>query len=152
MSIIVLPTDFSELAGGALPWARRMAEAFDTQIHILHIVRESQHYEGLEVIVSDSLPTTDDLIENAKRRLAAYAKSKLPEWGDRVVPVVKVGTPFVQIIRYARDMRASMIVISTHGHTGLKHVLLGSTTEAVVRLADCPVLSIRSPEFEFEMP
>jgi nucleotide-binding universal stress UspA family protein len=152
MSIIVLPTDFSTLSTGAVPLARRMAEALDAQIHCLHIVRDAPYYEGLEVLRAQSLPTTDDLMREARQRLADYIDSQLHELRGRVVTVVKIGTPFVQIIRYAREMHAEMIVISTHGHTGLRHVLLGSTTEAVVRQADCPVLSIRSPEMEFEKP
>lgn len=152
MSIIVVPTDFSELAGSVFPLARRMADALDAQIHCLHILRDTPYYEGLEVVLAASLPTTDDILDEAKEKLAAYVKSELPELADRVVPVVKIGTPFVQIIRYAREMNAEMIVISTHGHTGLRHVLLGSTTEAVVRQADCPVLSVRNPQMEFERP
>jgi universal stress protein A len=152
MSVIVVPTDFSELAASALPLARRMADALDAEIHCLHIVRDVPYYEGIDVILADSLPTVDEINSKSEQKLAAYVKSALPDYGDRAVPVVRIGTPFIQIIRYAREMHAQMIVISTHGHTGLKHVLLGSTTEAVVRQADCPVLSARSPEMEFVKP
>jgi nucleotide-binding universal stress UspA family protein len=62
------------------------------------------------------------------------------------------GPPFVEIVRYAREAQATMIVMSTHGRSGLTHMLMGSTTEAVVRKASCPVLSIRNPEMRFEMP
>ncbi len=152
MSIIVVPTDFSELAGSALPLARRMADALDAEIHCLHIVRDTPYYEGIDVVLSDSVPTTAELEKKAEQRLRSYVLAELPDFANPVVPVVKVGTPFVQIIRYAREVDADMIVISTHGHTGLKHMLLGSTTEAVLRQADCPVLSVRSPEMEVAQP
>jgi nucleotide-binding universal stress UspA family protein len=152
MSIIVLPTDFSVHASAAIPWALRMADSLDAQIHCLYIVRDTPYYEGLDVILAESLPTTDGLLSGAKLRLAAHVQSAFPDHADRIVPVVEVGTPFVQIVRYAREKQAEMIVISTHGHTGLKHVLLGSTTEAVVRHAECAVLSVRTPALEFEKP
>jgi universal stress protein A len=152
MNIVVLPTDFSKLASGALPWARKMAEAFDAQIHCLHVVREAQYYGGLEVVLAESLPTSDDLVRDAERRIEAYVETELRDLGERAIGKVKVGTPFVEIIRYAREVEAKLIVMSTHGHSGLKHVLLGSTTEAVVRKSDCPVLSIRSPDLRFVMP
>jgi len=152
MRIIVLPTDFSIHASAAIPWALRMSDTLDAQIHCLYIVRDAPYYEGLDVILAESLPTTDSLLRDAELKLEAHIRSAFPEHADRVVPVVEVGTPFVQIVRYAREHHAEMIVISTHGHTGLKHVLLGSTTEAIVRHADCAVLSVRSPALEFEKP
>jgi nucleotide-binding universal stress UspA family protein len=65
---------------------------------------------------------------------------------------VRVGTPFYEIVRYAREMKIDLIVMGTHGHTGLVHVLLGSVTEKVVRKAPCPVLTVRHPEHEFVHP
>jgi len=62
------------------------------------------------------------------------------------------GIPAEEIVDFARNNEIDLIVMSTHGRTGLKHVLMGSTTEKVVRKAPCPVLSIRHPEHEFVMP
>ena len=75
--------------------------------------------------------------------------------GDAVVTVKRFiarGFPADEIVSFARNNGIDLIVMSTHGRTGLKHVLLGSTTEKIVRMAPCPVLSIRHPEHEFVMP
>ena len=60
--------------------------------------------------------------------------------------------PFVQIVRAAADLKADLIVLGTHGRSGLKHALFGSVAEKVVRKAPCPVLSVRHPDHKFEMP
>ena len=62
------------------------------------------------------------------------------------------GSPFLEIIQYAKENNVDLIVMGTHGHSGLVHVLLGSVTERVVRKAPCPVLTIRHPEHEFIHP
>jgi nucleotide-binding universal stress UspA family protein len=152
MSGIVLPTDFSPLARGAIPWACRMAEALKANIHCLHVVREEQYYGGLDMVLPASMPTSQELLQAAEEQLREYTKRELAEWEGRVVHSAKLGTPFVEIVRYARDTQATMIVMSTHGRSGLTHMLMGSTTESVVRKASCPVLSIRSPDLQFEMP
>ena len=69
-----------------------------------------------------------------------------------VHPEVREGTPFAEIVRCARDKDIDLIVMGTHGHTGLAHMLLGSVTEKVVRKAPCPVLTVRHPEHEFVHP
>ena len=65
---------------------------------------------------------------------------------------VGVRAPFTEIIRFAKDKDIDLIVMGTHGHTGLAHVLLGSVAEKVVRKAPCPVLTVRHPEHEFVHP
>jgi len=65
---------------------------------------------------------------------------------------VREGSPFVEIIRFASEENMDLIVLSTHGHTGLAHVLLGSVTEKVVRKAPCPILTVHDPEHEFVHP
>jgi nucleotide-binding universal stress UspA family protein len=152
MNIIVRPTDFSELANGALPWARKMADAFDAKIHCLHVVRDTPYAGGLEIVLPETLPTTEELIQQFDDHMRSYIDTEFADWGERVIGKVRRGVPFVEIIRYAREVQAMMIVMSTHGYSGLTHMLVGSTTEAVVRKADCPVFSIRSPEMRFEMP
>ena len=70
----------------------------------------------------------------------------------KVHPEVLEGAPFAEIVRYAREKDVDLIVMGTHGHTGLAHVLVGSVTEKVVRKAPCPVLTVRHPEHEFVHP
>jgi nucleotide-binding universal stress UspA family protein len=152
MNTVVLPTDFSPLSNGAIPWACRIAQALNAAIHCLHVVREPQYFGGLDIVLPGTLPTTEELAKAAEDQLRGYIETKLREWDGRAVGKVMVGTPFVEIVRYARETQATMIVMSTHGHSGLAHMLMGSTTDAVVRKASCPVLSVRNPEMRFEMP
>ena len=72
--------------------------------------------------------------------------------GAAVVRDVRVGTPFLEIVRYAKETAIDLIVIGTHGRSGLAHVLLGSTAEKIVRKAPCPVLTVRPEGHDFVMP
>jgi nucleotide-binding universal stress UspA family protein len=65
---------------------------------------------------------------------------------------VRTGTPFLEIINSAKDLPADLVVMGTHGRTGLKHMLIGSVAEKVVRKSPCPVLTVKHPHHEFEMP
>jgi nucleotide-binding universal stress UspA family protein len=69
-----------------------------------------------------------------------------------VVREIRQGSPFLEIIRYAKEKNIDLIVLGTHGRSGLAHVMLGSVAERVVRIAPCPVLTVRHPEHEFVMP
>ena len=139
---IVLPIDFSELSMAAVPWAKRMASVTDGAIHCVYTVEPPQVYSALDMAPAIPLPTTDELTESAKAQLESFAAEQLA--GVDTVCNVLIGKPSEQIVEYAREIKASLIVMTTHGYSGLEHVVLGSTTEAVLRNASCPVLSIRS--------
>jgi nucleotide-binding universal stress UspA family protein len=146
---IIVPTDFSEHSAIALGWARRMSALLDTPIHCVYVMSEASVYSGMEFIPA-AYPSMEEIREGAEAELVRFiAKHDL---GSEPTGVVLTGAPFVEIIRYARAQDAAMIIMSTHGYGGLKHVLLGSTTAAVVRKAACPVLSIPALDGEFEMP
>jgi len=87
--------------------------------------------------------TQDQMAQFVEKHLAGF---------PRLTAKVISGRPFVEIIHYARNMAMDLIVIATHGRSGLKHVLMGSVAERVVRKAPCPVLSVRSDEHGFVMP
>jgi len=146
---IVVPTDFSDHSAAALSWAKKMAAALDAPIRCIYVARDPATYAGSDYMIY-SVPPIEEIKEQAVAKMEKFASAhKLDADLDKDV---LVGTPFVEIVRDARAQNASMIVMSTHGHSGLKHVLLGSTTEAVVRKASCPVLSVPAPGVEFEMP
>ena len=69
-----------------------------------------------------------------------------------IQPIVEKGIPFVEIIKTAKDNHIDVIIMGTHGRTGLGHILIGSVAERVIRIAPCPVLSIRLPNQVFSMP
>ena len=91
-----------------------------------------------------ALPSVDvDMNARAKEELEQLAKREIT--GLEVVSIIKTGKPFVEIVETALEEDIDLIIIATHGHTGIEHVLFGSTAEKVVRKAPCPVLTIREP-------
>ncbi len=141
-NVIVVPTDFSELSQAALPWARRMAEQMQAEIHCIYVVEEPHIYATLDM-GPVPIPSVDELTRSAEKRMANFSSTHLKGLGQVTTKVI-VGRPAEEVVRYAKEKNAALIIMTTHGYSGVKHVLLGSTTEAVLRNAACPVLSIRS--------
>lgn len=138
---ILVPTDFSDLSKRAIEAAVHLARLSKARLLLLHVV-ESTWYMGTYGL--DPLP-----IPNLEHELRQAAEKRLEELAGELVPadvtrriVVCEGTPWVDIVRVAQEEDVDMIVLSTHGYTGLKHALLGSHAERVVRTARCPVLTV----------
>jgi nucleotide-binding universal stress UspA family protein len=134
---ILAPTDFSAHANQAVTAAFDLAQTFGAKLSLLHVIEVPVY--AIEV----SLPLAD-LEHDARRALACL----LPEAAAARVEVtrlVELGVPAQKILEAARAEQADLIVMSTHGRTGLGHLVLGSVAERVVRLAPCPVLTIRPP-------
>ena len=129
---VLFPTDFSAASERAGLVARDMARQQGVRLHVIHVVP----------------PITDPEDSPEKlRRLAAEIGKDL-----RVESALLSGRVAHQIIRYARDKRVGLIVLGTHGRTGVSRVLLGSVAEGVVRLAPCPVLTVPASAIEVEEP
>jgi universal stress protein A len=143
-NVIVLPIDFSELSQAALPWARRMAAVLDAEIHCVYTVEPPHIYSALDMVPAIPLPTTAELGENAASQLNEFVSEHLGGLDPAAKIFVLTGNPADQIVSYAEETGAELIVMTTHGYSGLEHVVLGSTTESVLRHAKCPVLSVRS--------
>ncbi len=145
---ILVPTDFSETAQHALGYARDLAQRFDAEIHLLHVVPDpvAQGWAGeaTGLIIPDLLQTWE---ADSERRLAEITVE-----GVTVERVTAVGHDFVEILRCAGGNGIDLIVMGTHGRGAVKHMLLGSVAEKVVRKASCPVLTVRHPGYEFVMP
>ena len=137
---IVVATDLSEFLVSALPYAAAFAEKFDAEIILVHVVEP--RFPPPEV---GTLPP--QVVEQDESALAEeYLQRLRQEVLDddlQIRTLVRNGVPFQEITRLASSLNADLIILSTYGHTGLKHVLLGSTAERVVRHADCPVLVVR---------
>ena len=151
---ILYPTDFSEYSLAALPYAVALAQQNDAELYCLHIVEmPTEEYLTGDYMVPLDVPHVpeDRILRTARARLERFVSEHLSEI-DKVTPRVLTGTPFVEIIRYAREQSIDMIVIGTHGHSALAAMLLGSVAEKVVRTAPCPVLTVRDPSHKFEAP
>ena len=134
---ILVPVDFSENASEAVKAASELATQMGARITLIHVIEPPplmSGYEALPYKVSD-------------KQLEMTAKTELEALAVRFVNpavetkwVLRKGKAHHEIVEAARELKADLLVISTHGHTGLKHTLLGSTAERVVRHARCPVL------------
>ena len=150
---ILFPFDFSELSLHGLRYARSFAEGYSAELHVLHVVDEACLY--WMAMGPNSVPVgppPEELVSVSTREMDKFIQEHLADAGFPVITEVQLGRPFMDIIRYAREKDIDLIVLGTHGRSGLKHVLLGSVAERVVRKATCPVLTIRHPEHEFVMP
>jgi len=148
---ILFATDFSDCAGRAQRMAHELAVRFGAELHLLHVIHDiavdvPEFGMGLAFpsLVANAGGKRHELKEQALQRLrASIHDSEQKE--HRIVLDARFGKPFVEIIRYARDHEIDLIVVGSHGRTGLTHALLGSVAEKVVRKAPCPVLTVRQP-------
>lgn len=150
---IVCPIDFSDISAHAIGYARSLAEQYKATVHLLHVVDEAYQYWA--AVGPNSVPIgppPEELVQAAREGMVNFVDKHFPSSGGKPVTHVELGRPFVEIVRYARKVNADLIVIGTHGRSGLSHVLLGSVTEKVVRKASCPVLTVRPPDVTFELP
>jgi universal stress protein A len=149
---ILVPTDFSTHSRNALRYAAAFADRFGAELHLLHVVQDLALFVPDTVAVSPvAAPPLDRLTAAVREALLREVRESGLE-GRAVCLEVREGTPFEEIVRYAREKAVDLIVLGTHGRTGLAHVLLGSVSEKVVRKAPCPVLTVRHPEHEFVHP
>lgn len=147
---ILIPTDFSDASTIAVRYGKAFAESFDARLHLLHVQEE---------------PVVTAIAEGFYLPSGAFAEMKNAALAklDEIVTqaemgalkphvILRKGSPFVEIIRCARELNIDLIVMGTHGRGPIAHMLMGSVAERVVRKAPCPVLTVRNPEHEFVMP
>jgi len=141
---ILVPFDFSNPSEKALAYAIQFAEQFHAGIHLLHVVAPVMYPPDAGFVPIEE----PKLLAASKTRLSALAHEVIPP--ERLSKIeVRIGNPYWEISQCARDLPADLIVIATHGYTGFKHVIMGSTAERVVRHAPCPVLVVRLEERDF---
>lgn len=147
---VLLATDFSAAAREAAGHASALASASEATLHLLHVIEEFAYWESFSLQHFPSPEVYEELESNARIALEDLARDA--ELGGDVATHVRHGKPFIEIIRAARDLAADVLVIGSHGQSGLSETLFGSTAEKVVRKAPCAVLVVRHPEHRFEMP
>lgn len=142
---ILVPTDFSDMSSKALKYAQSFAEFFGSRITVLHVI-EPTVYPAEFGYTPTILDTYDASVRDKVGEQLTSLTKRIQIKADTVV---REGHPYNEIVAAAKDLDVSLIIIPTHGRTGLKHMLLGSTAERVVRHAPCPVLTIRDREHDF---
>ena len=144
---ILVPVDFSDAAEGVVEYALDVARDRNAEVTLLHVVgMPTAPFDPAYGVAADPKVLLD-LQDGAVKGLAQLA-AKFP--GTAVRTRVLVGSPSREIVREAKEWEADLVVVGTHGRTGLRHVFLGSVAENVVRLAPCPVLTLRLRGFEIE--
>ncbi|MDT4968261.1 MAG: hypothetical protein QOJ64_2998 [Acidobacteriota bacterium] len=146
ISSILLPTDFSDCANYALSYATSLARQFGAKIICVHVVEPVVPTVGYTGI-TEPLPIADiseQLEDSATRELPKIAECEECSGLD-VEEVIAHGDAAAEIVRAAKEREVDLIVLSSHGRTGLGRILFGSTAEAVVRHASCPVLVVKPP-------
>ncbi|MGO9480986.1 MAG: universal stress protein [Candidatus Kryptoniota bacterium] len=148
---ILVPQDFSEYSIRALKYAVTFAGLFNSELIVLHIV-EPIIYPADFSFGQVSIPAMEEEIrKHSEEQLNELAAREIPA-NIKATSIIRVGKPFIEIVEIAKSENADLIIISSHGRTGMDHVLFGSTADKVVRKASCPVLTIRPHEHEFVVP
>jgi nucleotide-binding universal stress UspA family protein len=153
---ILAATDFSEDSTLALSFAEELARRFTAEIILLHVDQALP-----PVMVAPDMGPVMDVGAltriGEEQRMAAQKEldkivHRLRDGGLKARSMLKVGSPFLELIRAAQAEGTDLIVMGTHGRTGIAHVLMGSVAERVVQKAPCPVLTIRHPDRKFKHP
>jgi nucleotide-binding universal stress UspA family protein len=151
---ILVPTDFSEPSEAALNYGRALARAFGAHLRILNVVDKLTATvvapEGY--IVGNLMEMQCDVEEAARNQLDALINDEDRRDLDAKPVLLTSSTPALAIVNHAKEADIDLIVMGTHGRGGFGHLLMGGVAEKVVRLAPCPVLTVRHPEHEFVLP
>lgn len=147
---ILCPIDFSPCSTYALNYAIDLSLKDQASLYLIYVIETHINNVG-DVVGQIDLSLEDHQTDNLKMRLINLIPGKTREKVYVDTFIVK-GVPFVEIIKAAKDKQIDLIIMGTHGRTGLKHILIGSVAERVIQKAPCPVLSIRLPEQLFSMP
>lgn len=149
---ILAPTDLSDLSRMGVRYALEMAVSQGHEVLVYYVVGHEEvapHYGVLHDQLSspEEFRPLTEFVEKSRRDLAKFLRDNFADCISKVKihQDVELGLPHKKIVEKAAEVRADMIVMSTHGRTAIRHMLIGSVTEKVVRLASCPVLSIHSP-------
>lgn len=148
---VLLATDFSEPSAHAAQHAADLARRHGARLHVVHVVEEFSYWEGFTLEHFPSDEVYEELRKNARLAIEDLFDQEARE-GLSIESHVLHGKPFVEIIRLARQAGAEVIVVGSHGQSGIAETLFGSTAEKVARKAPCAVLIVRHATHRFELP
>ena len=145
---ILVPLDFSPASAEALSYAVSLAKHFHAAIHLTHVypADEASAQGGAHRLFQSA-----EAVERLNEELAGIHRKHVPTFRQENCHI-RAGRPYEQIIGLAREINADLIALSTRGHSGLKHLLLGSTAERVVRSASCPVVVVGKRKYKSKSP
>ncbi len=142
---ILFATDFSESSEYAFNYALSLAQKFGARLQIVHIINEPVDLRGFYVPHISFEKLEEEIEEGAKKMMDKFCRTHMRDYENYETSIVP-GIPYDEIIKKGTEVSADLIIMGTHGRTGLDHVLFGSTAEKVVRKSPVPVMTIRSEE------
>ena len=145
---ILFPTDFSEYSRHALKYSMALAKSFKAKLYVLHVCEHPIAGAGIEAY-HFSVPEYVADLEQRERKALDTSVAEIKEQGLEVEPIFILGRAYQEIVKTAKELDVDVITMATHGNKGLSHFVFGSTAEKVVRLAPCPVLTVKHPEHDF---
>lgn len=145
---ILVPIDFSEHSRKALRYALPFALQFGAELEVMYVVEPTIYPSDFGFGQVGFPDVEKELHEKATQELVELLGQMVPK-GVVSIPVVSTGIPFVEITTHAQQTEVDLIIIATHGRTGVEHILFGSTAEKIIRKAPCPVLVVRAEEHDF---
>jgi universal stress protein A len=147
---ILYPVDFSEYTDEILEYAVAVAKKFDGELHLLHVIPNLNYFTPYESFLTPEnlVAVEQSIVGEVNRDLAKITKKiDIP-----VKEAIRTGITFVEIIDYVKTENIDLVIMGTHGRSGIEHVLIGSVAEKIVRKAPCPVMTIRPRGRKFSMP
>jgi universal stress protein A len=145
---ILVPVDFSDTACKALQYAVPFARAFDAEVSVVHVVQPYTVPTKLGFMEPEIVVNHGEIVDAARKELDRLCAREMGG-GVHYQAQVREGVPWHEVVTAAGEINADLIILATHGRTGLQHALLGSVAERVVRHASCPVLVVRKRERDF---
>jgi nucleotide-binding universal stress UspA family protein len=145
ISAILFATDFSENCEAAFDYALGFARQFGARLLVMHVINEPVDLRGFYVPHISFESIEKEIAEGADSMMQKFCRSHLDEYTN-YESCLATGVPYEEILKKAKEVDASLIVMGTQGRTGLDHLLFGSTAESVFRRATCPVMTVRLPD------
>lgn len=143
---ILLPTDFSNLSLSAASYAIDIAKQYGAKVHLLNVLEKTPPILAIRSLDLSEEKIIKTIDEEARHSLDKALEKINKDKSVEIIPVIKKGIDFEVINEYCKSNKIDLIVIATHGRTGILHTLLGSVAEKVIRYASCPVLVITPSE------
>ena len=143
---ILITTDLSDYSMAAVEYATSFGLLYSSKLFLLHVVDPATPLLAIPGLEANGIAHEHQVIEQGTTELKAFVEKRIS--GDvKITPVVVAGTPAEEIKRFAEEAGVDLIVLATHGRTGLRHIVMGSVAEKVVRLSSVPVLTVKPHPF-----
>ncbi len=138
---LLFPVDFTESSKKVLPYVKLFQDRFGAQLHVIHVVRGAEEFAGFEMGAAWFSTFEKELMDGAEKAMERFLEEELGNAGG-IEKKVAMGDVVEEILAYAKECGADLIVLGTHGRKGLEKIMFGSVAEGVVKGASCPVLTV----------